>query len=53
MTEFVKMGHAFKCHLPPSNASVTQDSLVSNPYSAGCRYNIDGSSVTMTTKPVL
>lgn len=27
VTEFVKMGHAFKCHLPPSNASVTQDSL--------------------------
>ncbi len=35
MTEFVKMGRAFKCRLPPSNASVTQDSLVSSSYSTG------------------
>lgn len=42
------MGHAFKCCLRPSNASVPQDSLVSSSYSAGCWYNIDDSSVTMT-----
>lgn len=33
------MGHAFKCCLPPSNASVTLASLVSSSCSVGCWYN--------------
>lgn len=50
MTESVKMGHAFKGRLAPSNASVTQDCLVSSSFSAGCLYYTDGSSVTLTMK---
>lgn len=46
------MGHAFKCHLLPSDASVTQECLVRSSYSAGYWININGSSVTMTTKVI-
>lgn len=42
--EYVKMGHVFKGRLPPSDASVTQDSLVSSSFSATRCYNIDRSS---------
>lgn len=45
MIEFAKMGHVFKCRLPPSSASVTQDSLVSSAHAAGCWYKIDRSSL--------
>ena len=39
VTECVKMGRAFKCRLPPSNATVTQGSLVSN--NGTCRLSIN------------
>ena len=36
VTEFAKVGDAFKCQRRPSNASVTQEFQVSGSHSAGC-----------------